>query len=58
MLHIPKDALMLAVENTLPKEFDSVVFSQWDESRQALVVGFSHGEGIPEESMIEAGDLN
>ena len=55
-MHIPKSALMSAMDGVLPSEFQTVVFAQWSEDKDALLVGFSEGV-MPEEIVIPA-ELN
>jgi hypothetical protein len=58
VLHLPKQAIMDAVAGNLPSGFDQVVFSQWSEEKDAVLIGFAAGEPMEIEQEPIGGVLN
>lgn len=52
VLHVPKEALMVGLQSLLPDEFDTIVFAQWSEEKNAMMIGFAAN---PEMTELEVG---
>jgi len=44
VIHVPRHVLLDVVEDAVPSGFTTIVFAQWSEDRDVLLIGFADGE--------------
>jgi len=43
VIHVPRHILLEAVAGIIPASYETIVFSQWSEDKDSMMIGFSDG---------------
>lgn len=57
VIHIPRHILLEAVAGIIPPSYETIIFSQWSEDRDSMMVGFAEGPADIE-YLVPPEDLN
>lgn len=51
VIHVPRAVILEAMTGVIPEDFDLIVFSQWSEDKDAMMIGFARAPKVAPEDV-------